>query len=389
MISSCFIGPLLARNPLIGNWKNLPNPGDNGFYDQPSGRTYHWKFSNESNSNFPKICDDAKAVLCIVKDEDVIVKNAGDIKNVTEIKDSSDHISLTFDNGQDCLSSHSKKYRTRFDFFCSDHGREYPENKFMLAQTGDPCEINFFIWFDFPGCLDVKDNSSKSTLDNNDLINCQIHDGSNVYDLTSLQASNEDWIAYDTRPGKTQRKYHLSVCKPLPNSHNCPVPKTSVCLTQVNDGGSSHDSFTMGTTMKKLEVKKEEDAVAIILTNNGYKDYSTQIIFRCDEIEHGPKYYDSFDDSYIFEWRTPAACPQVDSNSTTKCIIRDDFFGHTFDLTGLHNKERDYNSIKDININVCGGLNKSGCKKGSTICKTQGISLGRYHYFYYYYRHHP
>ena len=137
----------------------------------------------------------------------------------------------------------------------------------------------------------------------------------------------------------------------------------------------------MGTTMKKLEVKKEDAAVdAIILTNNAKNNYTTQIIFRCDEIEHGPKYYDSFDDdySYIFEWRTPAACPQVDSNAT-KCIIRDDFFGHTFDLTGLHNKERDYNSIKDININICGGgLNESGCKKGSTICKKQGISLGKY-----------
>ena len=88
LISSCVIGTLLASKqiPLIGDWKNLPNPGDNGFYDQPSGRTYHWKFSNESSSanNFPKICDDAKAVLCVVKDdENVIVKNAGDIKNVT------------------------------------------------------------------------------------------------------------------------------------------------------------------------------------------------------------------------------------------------------------------------------------------------------------------
>ena len=84
-----------------------------------------------------------------VKEDKVVVKNAGQLNHVKEIQESNDHVSLTFDQGQECLST--KTYRTRFDFFCTDH-ETYSENRYVLTQTGDACEVNFFIWFNFPGC---------------------------------------------------------------------------------------------------------------------------------------------------------------------------------------------------------------------------------------------
>ena len=99
--------------------------------------------------------------------------------------------------------------------------------------------------------------------------------------------------------------------------------------------------------------------------------------FRCDKTEHGPKYYDSFDDcTYIFEWKTPIACPQIDSEAKG-CTVKDDYFGHTFNLSGLHKKEQDYR-VKDFAVNVCGELNKSGCKTGASICQNKD-TLGRLH----------
>ena len=130
----------------------------------------------------------------------------------------------------------------------------------------------------------------------NSPFDCKIRDEKKIYDLTNLRVSNQDWIAYDTRLGMTKREYHISVCKPLSplsSNHDCPDPKTSVCMT------NNQESFTMGTMDPKLEVKIDDDN-SLILTNdhgsscNSKFNYSSQIIFRCNEIEHGPKYYDRY-----------------------------------------------------------------------------------------------
>ena len=84
-------------------------------------------------------------------------------------------------------------------------------------------------------------------------------------------------------------------------------------------------------------------------------------------------FYPSFDDcTYIFEWKTPVACPRIDTE-VKGCTVRDDYFGHTFNLSALHKKNEDYN-INDISVNVCGGLsNKSGCKTGASICYKENV----------------
>ena len=58
---------------------------------------------------------------------------------------------------------------------------------------------------------------------------------------------------------------------------------------------------------------------------------------------------------YIFEWRTPYACPQSTVLSKT-CQVTDPLFNHTFDLEPLRNQANDYDIGSDFKLNLCGNL---------------------------------
>ena len=64
LLISFLIGIIQSKSLLLNSLEALPNPGINGFYEQKSGQTFYWRYSNESHT-FPPVCDDVKAVLCI------------------------------------------------------------------------------------------------------------------------------------------------------------------------------------------------------------------------------------------------------------------------------------------------------------------------------------
>ena len=117
----------------------------------------------------------------------------------------------------------------------------------------------------------------------------------------------------------SRRKYYLSVCKPLsPINSLCPGHSTSVCATDQK----TYESVTLGTTIgkkPKFELKPAENNALVLTYDQGAScnvkyNFTSQIIFRCNQVERGPKLYDSLDNcTYIFEWQTPEACPVVEA----------------------------------------------------------------------------
>lgn len=213
-------------------------------------------------------------------------------------------------------------------------------------------------------------------------INCQSVDPitKSVYDLSALRASYEDWVVFDTRPEMKLREYHLSVCKPLSPAltFQCPGSVTGVCMTNKK----THESFNLGQATEdsmKLELKNDEDDVLILHYDDGSScnskyNYSSQIIFRCSNEDPGPRFYDSLDDcTYIFEWPTPEACPKKTVRSKG-CTVRDNFFGHTFNISGLYSPRSDI-KVGNFTVNVCGGLKSDACGKDAAICMGPGKTV--------------
>jgi hypothetical protein len=257
--------------------------------------------------------------------------------------------------------------KATFTFVCNDDGStsDDPVIQFTGRESLNDLTIYRFLVRTRVVCLS-KPQEDCSVVD---------ADSKAIYDLANIRASLEDWVAYDNRPGMTLRQYHLSVCKPLSPasvSVECPGLKTGVCMTNKK----SAESANLGSIpAAKLELKKDDNN-ALLLTYgigancNAKNNYSAQIIFRCDETEKGPTLFDSFEDcSYIFEWRTPEACPKSVAH-TAGCSVRDDYFGHTFNISSLHKSGKDITtSDGGFAINICGGLKDSSCGQDATICQ--------------------
>ena len=122
--------------------------------------------------------------------------------------------------------------------------------------------------------------------------------------------------------GMSGRKYYLSVCKPLSPVHSlCPGHLTSVCATDHR----TSEFFNLGSVSSKepkFELKTTEKDVLMLTYDQGAScndkyNFTSQIIFRCNSVERGPKLYDSLDNcTYIFEWQTPEACPVVEAEKS-------------------------------------------------------------------------
>ena len=486
LISSCLSALV------IGQEDNFPYPGQRSYFDENSSYTYYFRYEGHDPSSIPQVCQDKQSVICVVKNETLVINNAGHLSSLTkEHATHSDRFSLIFAEGEYCnkTGSDTKRYKTRIDYFCPDENAKIYDSPVILTNGGDPCLLNFFVWYQGENCkkhetgsecvIDLPNYSTRLDLnvlnrkevysDGNDQFqinicggiesadkcpkgvglcnregvliksgfqiltwydyssqnvnidyidkdgtkanlvltcdrdedaklnfvgkdsiqghdnykfqvktrhvclaepqDCQYFDKSTqkFYDLNGLRNVYTEWITHDKH-----RTYHLSVCKPLSPAtaeSNCPGDKSSICA----ETKETKESIVIATTNDSIEPKFQSNGEVLILTYdqgarcNANSNYSAQIFFRCDRENNGvPQVMDILDDcTYIFEWKTVHACPQVTEESHT-CKVRDDFYGHTFDLSPLHQAEKDI-QIGNFSLNIC-GPGSGSCGSGASIC---------------------
>ena len=481
LISSCLSTLVIGQKDDL----KFPYPGQNSYYDPETQQTYYFRYQGHKPSNIPQVCQDEQSVICIVKNGSLEVDNTGHFDSFTKEKTDTERFSYIFDNGQKChKSGGDKKFKTRIDYFCPDEDADYT-SPITLIKGGDPCLVNFFVWYQGENCQKHKSNSCildlpaydtrldlsvlkeakvydvKNGTDqfqvnlcggieasekcpkgvglcNQDQVlvkagfkmttwfdydsqqikmeytgqdqtkvlftfecdinvdvkiefdgqegdkyrflvktkrvclskpqNCQFHDEvtGNFYDLSGLQRQMNEWIADDDND--KDRKYHLAVCKPISpasaESH-CAGSQTAICA----ESSKTKDSIVIATVDDEFKLSGDQ---ALILTYdqgsrcNAKYNYSAQVIFRCTEEPSNPIVMDILDNcTYIFEWKTSHACPQI-ADESKGCTVKDDFFGHTFDLSPLHQVQD--RKVGGYSINICGGLQSSSCGSGASIC---------------------
>lgn len=185
------------------------------------------------------------------------------------------------------------------------------------------------------------------------------------YDLTNLRSKPEPRQVFHTLD--KNREFFVSLCKPLaPGFDQCPGDKTSICLVN----SKTRESFAIAGQIQDNLTQETENSFVLGFESgsacNGKFNYTSQIVFVCDE-QDNLQLLDILDNcTHIFQWKTPEACAKVDYKSKG-CIVKDDFFGHVFNVTELHQNDQDFH-IEDIDLNVCGGLIHSKCGPEAVLC---------------------
>ena len=288
-----------------------------------------------------------------------------DYKSVTTFDDQSNVLSLKYIGHDSDVS---------LDFYCMEDGAPDPNITFV---EGTPKEFNGKETFTFK--VRTRNVCMHPTS------SCEINDPQSdiSYDLSPLMRSKQDWVAYDTREGESNRRYHISVCKPLSPSSmkfECSNSRSAVCQTNEK----SKESFDLGIVSKGIELQpKDQNSLIIRYENgsncNGKDKYSSSVVFRCHDIELGPKMVEQYDGChFLFEWRTPVACPNKRIIKSHDCKITDPVSGQKFDINPLHNYTNDLEikaNGKSFKINICENGLHSDCgnqnKKLVSICEAR------------------
>lgn len=208
-------------------------------------------------------------------------------------------------------------------------------------------------------------------------VSCRTSDSEgNEYDLSQLARDDESaWIPTYT-DGVKSHKFYINVCRPLPSIDNCPVGPLGACA--VIDGTSHNLGYIQSTP------QVSEDGSISIVYQNGDKcgessQYSTRIIFQCDDSPGSPMFDRTDGCEYVFVWRTSEACP-IRTVQGDNCRVRDPKSGYEFNLSSL--KGRDFSVTNDkytYYLSVCGGVQTSVCghsSSGNTVssCQVNGAN---------------
>uniref|UniRef100_A0A3B4B5Q6 MRH domain-containing protein n=1 Tax=Periophthalmus magnuspinnatus TaxID=409849 RepID=A0A3B4B5Q6_9GOBI len=205
-------------------------------------------------------------------------------------------------------------------------------------------------------------------------VSCRISSEGNEYDLSHLARDNEDspWIPIDADGGKS-RKFYINVCRPLPSVKDCPGPLGACGVLD----GTGHN---LGYIQSSPQVA--EDGSISIVYQNGDKcgessQYSTRIIFQCDDRPGSPMFDRTDGCEHVFVWRTSEACPI--KKSQVDCRVQDPQSGYEFNLNSL--KGTDYSIVNGkytYFLSICGGIRKEVCATSNDVavssCQVDGSS---------------
>ncbi|BFZ10294.1 hypothetical protein BsWGS_13333 [Bradybaena similaris] len=250
-------------------------------------------------------------------------------------------VTIRYDGGDKCHKGtpNESSRSTRIIFFC-----DQTEHDPVFEGESINCEYTF-AWRTPSACpQQVVTGSDCKVVD--PLYNFE-------FDLSSLRRSSDDYNI-------SASGYHflLNVCGPLVKG-NCGTAPVAACQT----GPSLQEPVHIGAPSDKLKYNMGQ--ISLIYSDGKGSCHhtftrSTIINFICDHSQTGntvPQYVqESSDCTYMFEWRTSAACPP---HQISDCTFKhgDDIF----DLSRLArvdgNYERVYNESKvSYIINVCRSL---------------------------------
>ncbi|KAJ9088731.1 Cation-independent mannose-6-phosphate receptor CI-MPR [Entomophthora muscae] len=160
---------------------------------------------------------------------------------------------------------------------------------------------------------------------------CSVHNTTtnDFYDLSSLikKSGSENYkiFSIETQPKKQNRTFQLNVCEPLATPPKGITVGSTVAVSLLGSDGNEislgKNSSTPILREGSLVLTYSEGAAC---KSDPKRKRSTKIIFTCIDslISKLPTFAGDFDDcEYVFEWKTPAACPISETNLSAGTII--------------------------------------------------------------------
>ncbi|XP_028412187.1 cation-independent mannose-6-phosphate receptor-like isoform X2 [Dendronephthya gigantea] len=239
----------------------------------------------------------------------------------SKVEHSDGVITLTYPGG---------KWTTKINFVCT---QEIVDGKPVFIKR----EENVYV-IEFPTSLVCKPKD----------VQCDAYDKKQRYNLSPLTLRDGNWMAEDTR---SHLDYYINVCNGYyPGGVN---PK---CKGSMGIGGCQVDrkhghSHSMGLVQSRPTVSSTND---VTLRYQGgdicHHKYhrSTRINFFCSNVHGSPVYMAEMKDcEYVFNWRTPSACP-VKTFKGKDCRVYDETNGVHYDLSSLAGQVQNEKVDKDV-----------------------------------------
>ncbi|XP_038659271.1 cation-independent mannose-6-phosphate receptor isoform X2 [Scyliorhinus canicula] len=214
-------------------------------------------------------------------------------------------------------------------------------------------------------------------------VNCLVSDAAgNEYDLSDLARDRDPWVAVDTAEDRKNRTFYLNVCKPLPPVEGCPGGTIGSCVKYADK------SQNLGYIQMSPQAGTDGSLSIVYLNGdkcNDHQQYSTRILFQCDEITGSPIFEEKDECEFLFVWRTPSACP-IRRAQGENCQIKDPKYGSVIDLNPLAKEDQAvkvdeyiyyFRVCDQLSLN-CGAVSTSradsvsACQKKSTFSKIAG-----------------
>ncbi|KAH0622428.1 hypothetical protein JD844_024730, partial [Phrynosoma platyrhinos] len=175
-------------------------------------------------------------------------------------------------------------------------------------------------------------------------VDCQVTDSAgNEYDLSDLSRENKPWVALDTSKDAKARTFYLNVCKPLPYIPGCPGGIIGSCMKNGSKGQN------LGMIQISPQAATDGSLSIVYLSGDkckGNRQYSTRIIFQCDQSTGSPVFQHEED--------------------CENCQVKDPRYGYIYDLTSLRGKDIKVSTDEyDYYFRVCDGLTTGICKQSS------------------------
>uniref|UniRef100_A0A670YH54 Insulin like growth factor 2 receptor n=1 Tax=Pseudonaja textilis TaxID=8673 RepID=A0A670YH54_PSETE len=188
-------------------------------------------------------------------------------------------------------------------------------------------------------------------------VDCQVTDSDgNEYDLSDLSRDHEPWIALDTTTDAKKRTFYLNVCRPLPYIPGCP----GACVKYANK------SQNLGVIQISPQAATDGSLSIVYLSGDKCKDkqqYSTRIIFQCDQAMGSPVFQYEKDCEFVFLWRTLAACP-VHRAEGENCQVKDPRYSYVYNLSPLRGNDIKVSTEEyDYYFRICDKLTTGLCKQ--------------------------
>uniref|UniRef100_A0A8C5SQA2 Insulin like growth factor 2 receptor n=1 Tax=Laticauda laticaudata TaxID=8630 RepID=A0A8C5SQA2_LATLA len=186
-------------------------------------------------------------------------------------------------------------------------------------------------------------------------VDCQVTDSDgNEYDLSDLSRDHEPWIALDTTTDAKKRTFYLSVCRPLPYIPGCP----GACVKYADKGQN------LGVIQISPQAATDGSLSIVYLSGDKCKDkqqYSTRIIFQCDQAMGSPVFQYEKECEFVFLWRTLAACP-VHRAEGENCQVKDPRYSYVYNLSPLRGNDIKVSTEEyDYYFRICDKLTTGLC----------------------------